>query len=211
MRTAEAGVRDHVLRQLAIVVGLLRVHLADYMGEIVSIAELHFRLTLDPLLRSDLNKSLLTDSLDQQSQKFTAEITLIALLRLSFQILLSLGVYMYCTRLICIRIPCSYQYLNLFSYSYPRLHLQYRAAHCFARIAFANCNRLQLQPAACVSFSAIYHNLRSSRSIRRLPSANDWTGPGRTRLLLAGIAVDFARSVLMHTYERRVLEASRDV
>ena len=89
VRTAEAGVRDHVLRQLAIVVGLLRVHLADYMGEIVSIAERHFRLTLDPLLRSDLTfKSYGGSALDQT---LTAEITLIALLQLSFHILLSLG------------------------------------------------------------------------------------------------------------------------
>ena len=92
VRTAEAGVRDHVLRQLAIVVGLLRVHLADYMGEIVSIAELHFRLTLDPLLRSDLTFKSYAGSALEQSQTLTAEITLIALLQLSFHVLLSLGV-----------------------------------------------------------------------------------------------------------------------
>lgn len=98
VRTAEAGFRDHVLRQLAIVVGLLRVHLADYIGEIVNIVELHFRLTLDPLLRSDFTFKSVEDTLDS-SQKQTSEVTLIALLHVSFQILLSLGVLLQCLEL----------------------------------------------------------------------------------------------------------------
>ena len=97
VRNADPSVRDEVLEQLAKVVGMLKLHVRDFMGEIFSIIALHWHARSDSTIQTATELVVGTPTSLQSAVPANHLIpsrppsTFTSILKLLDQILLALG------------------------------------------------------------------------------------------------------------------------